>query len=145
MDCARCTAGCAGPCCQCAAGGGEVIPRNDDVWDSICIVPRIINFEEEIVASGQLQVPAALPLYPLTTRMSGCQKWSGRGGDENKICPCWNLNAGSPAHSQSLEVAANIVNYDIYYRRRLATSSSKHICRCIQFSSRYITSSKGHY
>ena len=145
MDCARCTAGCAGPCCQCAAGGGEVIPRNDDVWDSICIVPRIINFEEEIVASGQLQVPAALPLYPLTTRMSGCQKWSGRGGDENKICPCWNLNAGTPAHSQSLEVAANIVNYDIYYRRRLATSSSKHICRCIQFSSRYITSSKGHY
>ena len=91
MDCARCTAGCAGSCCQCAACGRKGIPRNDDVWGSICIIPRIINLEEEIKASGQLQAPAALPRYPLTTRISGCQKWSGRGGDENKICPCWNL------------------------------------------------------
>ena len=66
MDCARCIAGCAG---QCAAGGGEVTPRNDDVWGSICIAARIINLEEEIEASGQLQAPAALSRYPLTTRM----------------------------------------------------------------------------
>jgi hypothetical protein len=80
MDCARCTAGCAGSCCQCAACGGKVMPRNDEVWGSICIAPRIINLEEEIEASGQLQAPAALSRYPLITKISGCQKWSGRGG-----------------------------------------------------------------
>ena len=60
MDCARCTAICAGSCCECTAGGGEVIPRNDDVRGSICIAPRIVNLEEETQASGQLQALAAL-------------------------------------------------------------------------------------
>jgi hypothetical protein len=87
----------------------------DDVWGSIA--PCIINLQEEREASGQLQAPAALPRYPLTTRMSGCQKWSGCGGDENKICPCWNLNTGIPAHSQPLELTANIVNYDILWKK----------------------------
>ena len=76
-----------------------------------------VNLEEDIEASGQLQAPAALPRYPLTTRMSGCQKWSGRVGDKKKICPCWNLNTGSPAHGQSIELTVNIVNYDILSKK----------------------------
>ena len=113
MDCARWIAGCAGSCCQCATGGGEVIPRNDEAWSSACTAARIIIPGVEMEGSGQLQAPAALPRYPFTTRLSGCQKWSRRGGDENITCRCWNLNTGSPAHSQSLELTANMVNYDI--------------------------------
>jgi hypothetical protein len=96
-------------------------PLQRDTWVSICIAPRIINLQQDIEASGQIQVPAPLPRYPFTTRLSGCQKWYGRGSHENKICPCWNLNTGSPAHSQSLELTANIVNCD--YPRRMTTSS----------------------
>lgn len=113
MDCARWIAGCAGSRCQSAIGGGEVIPRNDDARSSTCTAPRIINLGEEMEGSDQLQAPAALPRYPFTTRLSGCQKWSRRGADENITCRCWNLNTGRPAHSQSLELTANMVNYDI--------------------------------